>query len=103
MPVPALEAAACGLPVVATAVGGIPEQVVDGRTGFLVPPRDAVAMAKQVVRLLEQEGLRLLMVEESQRLAQERFDLNQQVRAYLDWYETISQSTRSAEALHHAN
>ena len=98
-----VEAAACGLPAVATAVGGIPEQVVDGRTGFLVPPRDAVAMAKQVVRLLEQEGLRLLMVEESRRLARERFDLNQQVRAYLDWYEAISQSTRSAGALHHAH
>ena len=47
-----LDAMACGKPVVATTAGGIPEVVVDGETGLLVPPRDPRAMAAAIVRLL---------------------------------------------------
>ena len=43
-PTTIIEALACGTPVVATAVGGIPEQIVEGKTGFLVPVGDAGAM-----------------------------------------------------------
>ena len=102
-PISVIEAAACGLPVVATAVGGIPEQVIDGRTGFLVPAGDADAMAQRVVRLLEREGIRRLMAAEAQQTARERFDFRQQVRAYLDWYDSILVRVPSARALHHAN
>jgi glycosyltransferase involved in cell wall biosynthesis len=48
----ALEAMACRVPVVATAVGGVPEVVVDGETGALVPPGDPVAMADRAIELL---------------------------------------------------
>ena len=50
-----LDAMACGKPIVATTAGGIPEVVVDGETGFLVPPRDHEAMAAAIVRLLKDE------------------------------------------------
>jgi glycosyltransferase involved in cell wall biosynthesis len=50
-PVSILEAMAHALPVVATPVGGIPEQVVDGETGMLVPPADAGALAGALERL----------------------------------------------------
>ncbi|NNG41043.1 glycosyltransferase [Flexivirga sp. ID2601S] len=46
-----VEAAACGRPVVATAVGGLLDTVVDGVTGFLVPPRDSRALATAVARI----------------------------------------------------
>jgi glycosyltransferase involved in cell wall biosynthesis len=56
--VAALEAMAAGRPVVATAVGGLQEAVVDGRTGLLVPPADAPALADALGRLLHDDSLR---------------------------------------------
>lgn len=53
-----LQAAAAGLPVVATGVGGIPEAVRDGVTGLLVPPGDARALGVAIARLLADDGLR---------------------------------------------
>jgi glycosyltransferase involved in cell wall biosynthesis len=51
------EAMGCGLPVVATRVGAVPEVVVDGETGLLVPPGDKVALAAALTRLLDDEEL----------------------------------------------
>ncbi|MCI0570965.1 MAG: N-acetyl-alpha-D-glucosaminyl L-malate synthase BshA [Myxococcaceae bacterium] len=52
----ALEALSCGVPVVASAVGGVPELVVHGRTGFLAPVGDVAAMADAVLALVEDPG-----------------------------------------------
>jgi glycosyltransferase involved in cell wall biosynthesis len=48
-------------PVVVTSVGGLPGSVEDGRTGLVVPPRDPVALAGALVRLLHDDGLRRAM------------------------------------------
>jgi glycosyltransferase involved in cell wall biosynthesis len=55
--VAALEAMAAGLPVIASRVGGLPEAVVDGATGLLVPPGDAAALGAAIARLAEDRGL----------------------------------------------
>ena len=84
-----LEALACGTPVVATAVGGIPEQVDDGVTGFLVPSGDAEAMAARVHQLLADSELRQKIGVQAVESARSRFSLDQQVDSYLSWYEEI--------------
>ena len=81
-----LEALACGIPVVASAVGGIPEQIVEGRTGFLVPVGDARAMAGRVLELLEDEELRLRMAREAAEDAARRFGLERMASEYLTFY-----------------
>jgi len=57
----ALEAMACGTPVIASNVGGLSHLVRHGRTGYRVPPRDPGALAEKIVRLLTDEGLRRRM------------------------------------------
>lgn len=98
-----LEALACGLPIVATAVDGIPEQVDEGRSGFLVKAKDVEAMAGRVRQLLETGDLRRRMGEQAAEIAARLFDAQGQVQAYLDWYEEIrSASVRTTEMAAHA-
>jgi glycosyltransferase involved in cell wall biosynthesis len=82
-----LEAQACGVPTVATAVGGIPEQIEDGRSGFLVSVGDAPGLAERLTRLLSDASLREHVGAQGAEDARRRFDLNGQADAYLDWYE----------------
>ncbi len=53
-----LEALACEVPVVATDVGGIPELMINGETGYLVPAKNSLELSKKVNKLLEDENLR---------------------------------------------
>jgi len=88
-PTTVLEALACGTPVVGSAVSGIPEQVVEGRTGFLVPVGDARAMAERVLDLLADEGLRVRMGREAAEDAARRFGRERMVGEYLAFYDEI--------------
>jgi glycosyltransferase involved in cell wall biosynthesis len=97
-----LEALACGRPVVATAVDGIPEQIEEGRSGFLVPAGDAEAMAGRVIQLLSNNRLRASMGTTAAEIAARSFGLHQQVQAYLDWYEQILSSSELAGRNAHA-
>jgi len=85
-PTTVLEALACNIPVVTSAVGGIPEQVVEGGNGFLVPVGDAPALARQVLDLLADEGGRLQMGRQAAEDAARRFGLERMVERYLALY-----------------
>jgi glycosyltransferase involved in cell wall biosynthesis len=88
-PFSVLEAMASGLPVVATGVGGIPEQVEDGRTGFLVRPGDTLAMAEQLGILLSSEENREEMGAAGRARVLERFDFERQAGELLAWMRLI--------------
>ena len=84
------EALACGTPVVATAIGGIPEQIDDGFTGFLVPPGRPDEMASAIQQLLQDQTLRRRMSRQAAETARRRFDVVRMADEYLDWYREIS-------------
>jgi glycosyltransferase involved in cell wall biosynthesis len=68
------EAMATGRPLVGTRVGGIPEIIDDGKSGFLVPRRDTQAMAARILDLLRDPDLRRRMGESGRRIATEKFN-----------------------------
>jgi len=84
-----LEALACGTPVVATSVGGIPEQVEEGVTGFLTPPGDAGAMATRTEQLLSDDALHQRFAAAAVESACRRFNLDRQANDYLAWYQEL--------------
>ena len=77
-----LEAMGAGLPVIATDKGGASEQVSDGQTGRLVPPRDAQALADALVGLAAQPGLRQRLGMAGRDLIRERFSVERMVAEY---------------------
>ena len=84
-----LDAMACGKAVVATTAGGIPEIVVDGETGLLVPPRDHAAMARAIVTLLKDDALRRRMGDAGLARARARFSAERMVAGTLEIYERV--------------
>lgn len=88
--VAALEAQACGKPVVATAVGGLPEVVQDGVTGFLVPPRDPGAAAAAIAQLVRDEGLRARMGAAARKRVESLYDWNRCVLQRASIYESLA-------------
>lgn len=89
LPTTLLEASACGLPVVASAVGGIPEIVAHGQTGFLAPIGDSDTMAQNIIALLDNKTLCQHMSTQAVHTVAQRFDLEHCVDQYLAWYEEI--------------
>ena len=82
-----LEAMALRRPVVATAVGGVPEMVDDGKTGLLVPPRDPDALAAAIVRLLTNHPLADMLSRAGHDFVHENFSLDRMISAVSRIYE----------------
>ncbi len=89
-----IEAMCARLPVIATAVGGVPEQVVDSETGLLVAVRDHAALAAAMTSLAADEGRRRTLGEAGRRRVAARFPIERSVAAFENVYEALARHRR---------
>ena len=85
-----LEAMASGIPVVATSVGGVPEIVRHGETGYLVDPRDEAEFVTAVVRLVEDDGLRTTMGQRAREFVDQHHAVRRMPALLRDFYATVN-------------
>jgi glycosyltransferase involved in cell wall biosynthesis len=90
LPMAILEAMAACLPIVTTAVGGIPEIVQDGYNGFLVKPGDVKTLAEKLAILANDQHLREVMGRRSREIAQQELDVKPYVNRLVALYESIA-------------
>lgn len=93
-----LEAMACGLPVVATRVGGNPELVGDAENGTLVPPADPIAMADAILAYATQPELRRRHGLAARTRAETKFGMPAMVESYLSVYDAVLADTNGSAA-----
>jgi glycosyltransferase involved in cell wall biosynthesis len=91
-PLAVAEALACGLPVVATPVGGMPELVRHGENGLLVPPSDPRQLARALTVLVDHPDTRRWYGGNSRRLAEDEHDVDKNCRRIFDLMATIASS-----------
>ncbi len=94
-----LEAMALSRPVVASAVGGIPEMIEDGVTGLLVPPHDAEALAGAIVRLLKNHPLADTLGRAGHDMVHDRFCIELMVNAIESIYDEGARAVRPSEVV----
>lgn len=91
-----LEAAASGVPTVGTRHGGIPEAIVDGETGYLVPERDTGALAERMAALIGDRARQVQMGRRARALVEARFDIEAQIDRLELFYEgVLAEGTRN--------
>jgi len=88
-PISILEAMSMKVPVIASRVGGIPEQVIDSETGILVQPGDAFEIALSILNLLESTKMRHEMGEKARETIKKKFSLESCVKAHKELYKEV--------------
>lgn len=89
LPLAAVEALAAGRPIVATRTGGIPEVVIDGQTGLLVPPGDAAALGKAIQTVLDSPALAHRLGTTGRQFVEQNFDLGVQLHQTMSLYHDV--------------
>ncbi len=92
LPLAVVEAAAAGLPIVASRVGGIPEIITGGYDGLLVPPADPHALAAAIQELLDHPERARQLGQNARQTAFERFSAEKMAAAYMELYRALLQS-----------
>jgi len=92
LPTVIMEAMATGLPVISTAIGGIPEMVVENETGILVPPNDAGALARAIEKVIVDLSLAQRLGEKGQKRASELFSIEKNARPLIRIFEELADS-----------
>ena len=90
-----IECIACGTPVVAFAVGGLPEVIRDGVSGTLAEPENAQSLRAKIAQVLTDPGLRQTLAQKCRTLAVDEFDIELHAKRYIDLYEQLI-ATRAA-------
>ncbi len=103
LPLTVIEAMQAGLPVVASAVGGVPEMVAEGETGFLVKELKVGPAAAAISRLLSNPALRFQIGETGRRRAREKFSYQEMLNRYRDLYQKGRQEEKGAELSKYAD
>ena len=99
MPLAVMEAMACGLPVVASRVGGLPDLVQDGINGLLVEPGRPDQLAEAVTKLAVDSELRYAMQVNSYRIAAQRFDIESYVAQLVEIYRATHPGREAGAAI----
>ena len=99
IPVVLMEAMATCLPVIATNISGIPELVQPGKTGYLVPPADAAALAKKIIHLFNNRNEALKLAENGKHEVQRSFSLVENVKQLSTLFETITVKNSSKQII----
>lgn len=94
-----LDAMACGRAVVGTRAGGIPEMIIDGVTGLLVPTRDAEALASAIVRLLRDSAERNAFGQTGRSRVRERFSAGRMVNETVSVYAELVDTNRAEDTV----
>ncbi len=84
-----LQAAACGVPIVAARAGGIPEAVRDGVNGYLIEPGDSAALAERAIRLLDDPALRSAFGAAGRRLVEMEFSIDAMAAGNMAVYRAV--------------
>ncbi|SLM46179.1 putative Phosphatidylinositol alpha-mannosyltransferase [Nitrospira japonica] len=91
-----MQALALGIPVVSTTIGSIPDVVIDGQTGYVVPPRDGLALADRIAHLLGDAGLRSRLGANGRALVEGSYSIDKMLDRMEAVYQSLAQSlTRS--------
>lgn len=102
MPNVLLESFAAGVPVVATAVGGVEEIVEEGRSGFLVPPGSPARLARGIVEALASPGRRKALGARGQQRVRQQFTFEQQVHRYWELFDRLLRERMESSAVRRA-
>jgi glycosyltransferase involved in cell wall biosynthesis len=95
LPLVVLEAMAAGVPVVASAVGSVPEIIESGKNGLLIPPADPVGLSEALCHIFDERENTQRMIERARDTVRQRYTVEKMLRGYVDLFDRLTARTRA--------